>query len=125
MINRLSRRALIQSFCGGIGSVGLAGILSRSQAIAAPALGRYTGPRNAAKAKHVICLMMTGGPSQIDLFDPKPNLVKFEGQRPDAVDLRTERQTGGLLPSPFQVQEVRPQRRRCERAVAESGGCHR
>jgi hypothetical protein len=45
---------------------------------------------------------MAGGPSQIDMFDPKPQLVKFEGQRPDSVNLRTERQTGGLLPSTFQ-----------------------
>jgi len=105
MTRKLSRRALIQSFCGGIGSVGLAGMLSNSQAIAAPAMGHYTGRRANAKAKHVICLMMTGGPSQIDMFDPKPNLLKFEGQRPDAVDLRTERQTGGLLPSPFQFKK--------------------
>src|SRR5258705_11965064 len=100
MRGRLSRRELIQSLCGGIGSVGLAGMLAQQQAGAAPVLGRYTGPRGAAKARHVICLMMTGGPSQIDMFDPKPGLVKYEGQRPDAVDLRTERQTGGLFPSP-------------------------
>ena len=35
------------------------------------------------------------------MFDPKPQLAKFAGQRPDSVDPRTERLTGGLLPSPF------------------------
>src|SRR5262249_11658105 len=40
-------------------------------------------------------------PSQMDMFDPKPALAKFAGQRPSSVDLRTERVTGGLLPSPF------------------------
>ena len=44
---------------------------------------------------------MTGGPSQMDLFDPKPALKKYAGQRPDSVNLRTDRTTGGLLPSPF------------------------
>ena len=37
----------------------------------------------------------------MDLFDPKPALAKYAGQRPDAVNLRTERTTGGLYPSPF------------------------
>jgi hypothetical protein len=53
----------------------------------------------------VIALWLTGGPSQVDLFDPKPALVKYQGQRPGTVDLRTERQTGGLLPSPFEFQK--------------------
>src|SRR5260370_20513149 len=48
---------------------------------------------------------MAGGPSQVDMFDPKPALLKYQGQRPGSVDLRTERQTGGLLPSPFQYKK--------------------
>lgn len=60
-----------------------------------------TKPHFPAKAKHVIFLFMTGGPSQMDMFDPKPALSKYAGQRPSTVDLRTERVTGGLLPSPF------------------------
>jgi hypothetical protein len=39
------------------------------------------------------------------MFDPKPQLLKYQGQRPDSVDLRTERQTAGLLPSPFRFQK--------------------
>ena len=45
---------------------------------------------------------MNGGPFQADLFDPKPALAKYAGQRPEGADLLTERPTGGLLPSPFQ-----------------------
>jgi hypothetical protein len=100
MIEKPSRRAMLQSLCGGLGSIGLAGLFADSS-LSAAALGRYSGPRIAPKAKHVICLFMAGGPSQVDMFDPKPALVKFQGQRPGSVDLRTERQTGGLLPSPF------------------------
>ena len=39
------------------------------------------------------------------MFDPKPALQKYAGQRPDSVNLRTERMTGGLLPSPFKFQK--------------------
>lgn len=39
-------------------------------------------PHHAAKAKRVIYLFMAGGPSQIDLFDHKPLLEKYSGQKP-------------------------------------------
>jgi hypothetical protein len=104
MTETLSRRHMIQSLCGGLGSVGLSAILGQQTASAA-ALGRYAGPKLPAKAKQVIFLFMAGGPSQIDTFDPKPSLLKYQGQRPDSVNLRTERQTGGLLPSPFVFQK--------------------
>jgi hypothetical protein len=100
----LSRRGMIQSMCGGLGSVGLAALLGQEQAAAATP-GHYAGPHFPAKAKNVIFLFMAGGPSQLDMFDPKPILTKYEGQRPNSVDLRTERQTGGLLPSPFQFKK--------------------
>src|SRR5271169_1674739 len=86
---------MIHSLGAGLGSVALCGLLSDEKAHAASA------PHFAAKAKHNIVLFMPGGPSQIDLFDPKPALSRYAGQRPDAVNLRTERTTGGLLPSPF------------------------
>src|ERR1700682_1241301 len=104
MTNKFSRRELIQSLCGGIGAVGLSALLSEQVGSAAP-LGLYTGPRLPVKAKHVICLFMTGGPSHVDMFDPKPALVKYQGQRPDSVALRTERQTAGLMPSPFEFKK--------------------
>ena len=100
---RTSRRAFIQSLSAGLGSVGLLSMLSQQTAGAAtapvatpPGVGQFP-----AKAKHNIVLFMPGGPSQLDLFDPKPALEKYAGQRPPAANLRTERTTGGLLPSPF------------------------
>jgi hypothetical protein len=104
MIDRLTRRGMIQSLCGGLGSVGLTALLGESTASAA-ALGHYPGPHLPAKAKNVIFLFMAGGPSQLDMFDPKPTLLAHQGQRPDSVNLRTERQTGGLLPSPFEFKK--------------------
>jgi len=95
-----SRRRFVQSLCGGFGAVGLAGMLAPA-ARAADNADAPLGPHFAPRAKQVIFLFMTGGPSHLDLFDPKPALHKYEGERPDSVDLRTERMTGGLLPSSF------------------------
>ncbi len=92
-----SRRAFLESLSGGFGLLGLAGMLGSETSSAAAT----RGPHFAAKAKHSIFLFLPGGPSHIDLFDPKPALAKYAGQRPSTVDLRTERMTGGLLPSPW------------------------
>ena len=97
MIPKLSRRAWIES---AFGATGLSALMSNEAFGAAP-----LGPHFAPKAKHVIFLFMTGGPSQLDMLDPKPALAKYQGQRPSTVDLRTERVTGGLLPSPFEFKK--------------------
>ena len=89
----LSRRQALQALGGGFGALGLAGALAASEALGIP----HFTPR----AKRVIYLFMNGGPYQADLFDPKPALQKYAGQRPVGASLRTERVTGGLLPSPF------------------------
>ena len=103
MTRNFSRRDWIQSLCGGLGSVGLTGMLGSEPTLAAT---NYSGPHIAAKAKHVIFLFLSGGPSQLDMFDPKPILEKYEGQRPAAVTgFRTERETGGLLPSSFKFKK--------------------
>ncbi|MCU1325376.1 MAG: hypothetical protein JWN34_746, partial [Bryobacterales bacterium] len=105
--NRVSRREWVASLSGGLGSLGLAGMLSDSRLQGAPAVAAGTPkfPNFPAKAKHNIVLFMVGGPSQLDMFDPKPSLLKYQGQRPASVDLRTERTTGGLLPSPFEFRQ--------------------
>ena len=92
-----SRRGFLQSLASGVGGLGLASFLC-SDAVLGADLAR---PHFAPKAKRVIFLLMAGGPSHLDLLDPKPAIAKSAGQRPDGVALRTERVTGGLLPSPF------------------------
>jgi len=86
----LARREWIQAAFGLLGNLGVGA-----------AMGHYTGQRTPGRAKRVISLFLAGGPSQVDLFDPKPMLGKYQGQRPGGVELRTERQTGGLMPSAF------------------------
>jgi Protein of unknown function (DUF1501) len=56
------------------------------------------------KARSVIHLFMNGGPSQVDLFDPKPMLSKFAGSaapRDIVNQIEFANQVGGFLPSPF------------------------
>ena len=62
-------------------------------------------PHHTPRAKSVIQLFMNGGPSQVDLFDHKPALTKYAGQPPSrdlAAEVRAVRETGGLMPSPYQ-----------------------
>jgi len=91
----LTRRRMMQATAGGLGSLGMANHLAQNSSA-----GEFQ-PHFAPRAKRVIHLFMNGGPFQADLFDPKPALTKYAGQRPEGADLRTERPTGGLLPSPF------------------------
>ena len=99
---QFGRRQWLQRVGGGLGWLGAASVLaaesSSSHAIRplAPKLTHFP-----ARAKRVIHLFMNGGPFQADLFDPKPALVKYAGQKPEGADLVTERPTGGLLPSPY------------------------
>jgi hypothetical protein len=76
-----SRRKFFRECAGGIGTVALAQLLQRDSRAAAPGQNPLAPkpPHFAAKAKNVIFLFMEGGPSQIDLFDPKPALEKWHG----------------------------------------------
>lgn len=103
MKEHFSRREWLSTLCGGFGAAVLADLLASEPAKAAAL--RRVGTDFAPKAKQVIFLFLTGGPSHVDLFDPKPALEKYVGQRPAAADLRTERKTGGLLPSMFKFQK--------------------
>jgi len=95
-VNSCSRRQALGSIGAGFGSLALSDLLNAADSSAGNAKTHFP-----AQAKHVIFLFMSGGPSHLDLLDPKPQIRKYAGQRPDAVQLRTERKTGGLLPTPF------------------------
>ncbi len=58
-------------------------------------------PHFKPKAKHVIFLFMNGGLSQVDSFDYKPMLEKYDGQPMPGATPQHERKTGGLMKSPF------------------------
>jgi hypothetical protein len=58
-----------------------------------------------ATAKHVIHVFLNGGVSQVDTFDPKPELTRRAGQILPFENLKTERKTGVALPSPFAFEQ--------------------
>lgn len=83
----LPRRHFLQQTGLGLGGVAVAELLAASQPANASANGAPSVlPHFAAKAKRVIYLFMSGGPSQLDLFDYKPELIKRHGEQlPDSV----------------------------------------
>jgi hypothetical protein len=94
-IHRVTRRRFFGAAAQGIGVAALAALL-QDDAIAAAAktaVKKTTGqpglpglPHFAPKAKRVVCLWQGGGPSHLDLFDPKPTLDKMSGKDvPDSV----------------------------------------
>lgn len=76
----MNRRDFFNRFALGIGGVALTGLFRSSAAEANPLLGVLNAPHVAAKAKRIIYLFMSGGPSQLDLFDYKPKLNELNGQ---------------------------------------------
>src|SRR5438270_7692403 len=79
-----SRRKFFGSCAGGIGTIALANLLaSDSYSATGPLNTNPLAPKPpmfAPRAKNVIFLFMEGGPSQMDLFDPKPELEKWNGK---------------------------------------------
>lgn len=101
----VSRREMLRNFASGFGMLGLAGLLAEEaratdNAPTNPLAVRP--PMFPAKAKRVIFLFMSGGPSHVDTFDPKPRLSKDSGQPLPFPKPQLERtKTGNLLGSPF------------------------
>src|SRR6478672_11145350 len=93
----MTRRAVLSRLGGGFGGLALSALLAE-QAPAAHDV-RPRAPHFPAKAKAVIQLFMHGGPSHVDLLDPKPMLTKYDGKPPPAEVADDEKITGNLLGS--------------------------
>ncbi len=85
----LSRRQLLRDGTFGVGSVALAYLLHQERLLAEPAKPdlerkhfdlKPKPPHFAPKAKAMISLFMQGGPSHVDLLDPKPKLTELDGK---------------------------------------------
>ncbi|MDA7916499.1 DUF1501 domain-containing protein [Verrucomicrobia bacterium] len=80
----IQRRDFLKTAGGGFGSVALPHLLATEQAKASGSFGYNPlspkAPHFPAKAKRVIYLFMHGGPSHMDLWDPKPDLTKYAGK---------------------------------------------
>lgn len=91
---------LARSGCG-FGMLALADALRADEDRAARPFA-VRAPHHAPRAKRVIFLYMPGGPSHVDLFDPKPQLDVDAGKPLPFEKPKLERvQTGNLLPSPW------------------------
>ena len=109
-----NRRDFFSRIADGLHGAALASLLSADLYHGAPAHASGSGSRTydltpkqphfAPRAKAVIQLFQAGGPSQVDLFDPKQDLTKFAGTMPSR-DLTTgvanPARTAGILPSPY------------------------
>jgi len=91
-----SRRRFLRRSGMGIGSLALAQLMSREA---------NAGIHFPGRAKSVIHVFLNGGMSQVDTFDPKPELTRCGGQELPYQNLQTERRTGVALPSPFKFNE--------------------
>ena len=81
----VTRRHFLRDCGVGLGKMALAGLLTNALSPAARAVGATNllapkQPHFPAKAKRVIHLFMAGAPSQLDLFDYKPELAKLQGK---------------------------------------------
>jgi hypothetical protein len=100
----LSRRGFFQAVSTGLYGAALAH-LSQARADTTPATDLQPRPPHfPAKAKAVIHLFMNGGPSQMDLFDPKPELERQHGKAyfdKIAGEVEFIKDAGAILRSPF------------------------
>ncbi|MEI8211459.1 MAG: DUF1501 domain-containing protein [Planctomycetota bacterium] len=91
--------------CGmGMGGLAFADLLSQTASTAADVRGAVA-THHPARAKHIIHIFLNGGVSQVDTFDPKPELTRRAGQMLPFQNLQTERKTGVALPSPFTFEQ--------------------
>ncbi|HEX7896710.1 MAG TPA: DUF1501 domain-containing protein [Planctomycetota bacterium] len=81
-MNEITRRYFFGECGVGLGKIALGSLLA--QEVAKP-------PHARPKAKGVIHLFMAGAPSHLDLFDPKPELVKFDGKSVPAEVVKDQR----------------------------------
>ncbi len=122
----LDRRGFMYSLGSGVGSVALSWLLNQERAAASEVTGASAAlnpllakkPHFPARAKSCIFLMMEGGASHMDTFDPKPKLKEMAGKIFTRDDKQKSNQNSGdrfFTPSPFEFQRYG----QCGREVSE------
>jgi hypothetical protein len=103
----LTRRDFLNRAGIGMGALGLAATLGPRAFADTVKLDSPLAPKQphfAARARRVIHIFANGGASQVDTFDPKPELTKWHGKQLP-VQLKTERNTGTAFGSPYKFQK--------------------
>ena len=109
MSTNLNRRSFFNRMSDGMCGVALANLFVQDGLVAAPQ-HRYDlsakRPHHPARAKSIIQLFMNGGPSQMDLFDPKPELENYAGKsypgRVEEIGNQSTANVGALMGSAFE-----------------------
>jgi hypothetical protein len=113
-MRRLTRRETLREAGGGLGAIALGWMLNQGPASGATAGSRQAAfydlkpkaPHFPAKAKRVIFIYISGGPSTIDMFDPKPVLGKYDG-KPAPFEIKGRALNGSqqIMASPWSFQK--------------------
>ena len=105
---RFNRRHVLRQLGSGLGGIALSSLLSDDASSQARGESKSrifdvrTKPSEyEPKAKAIIQLFMHGGPSQVDLLDPKPMLTKYHGKQPPAEVADDEKRTAQLVQGAF------------------------
>ncbi|MCA9092964.1 MAG: DUF1501 domain-containing protein, partial [Planctomycetaceae bacterium] len=94
-----NRRAFLSQSSAAIGTLAFSHLMQQQTARAANGAASLHHP---ATADAVICLFQHGGPSQMDLFDHKPTLTKYHGQKYSGdLEVHFVNQAGNVLGSPY------------------------
>lgn len=124
----MTRRHLLSMLGSGFGLTAFAGLTGTVQPAFAQngptaVAGALSRLHVAPKAKRVIFILMNGGVSHVDTFDPKPMLTKYHGQpTPNGFTPYPDgRKPGTLMGSPFTFQEVRPVGDGLQQPLADAG----
>jgi len=100
-----NRRQMLRASACGIGQLALAALAGRNTLAEAQKndeAGSVPRTHHPARARRVIFLFMWGGPSQVDLFDPKPRLNVDDGKALNGTSVGSETaDLGRLMGSPF------------------------
>jgi len=110
----VTRRQALQEAAVGFGAMALNSIMQGDRLMAAESAGARERtysllakpPMFPAKAKRVIFIYIGGGPSTIDMFDPKPALVKYDG-KPAPFEIKGRALNGSqqIMASPWKFQQ--------------------
>jgi hypothetical protein len=92
-LTQQTRRAFLERSTLGLSSIALGGLLHGGETSRNPLGGLEGFPHFTPKAKRVIYLFQSGGPSQMDLFDPKPHLADHFGEEVPESIYPAERKT--------------------------------
>ena len=105
----LARRAALMRLGSGFGGLALSTLLQEdrpsARLAAAESAVQQSGTDHRPRARAVIQLFMHGGPSQVDLLDPKPLLDKLDGKTPPSEVADDENRTKNLMRGAFKFRK--------------------